>query len=327
MKIKITPEIKKIINSLGNKTIINSGYKIYAILYSRSYRKNTEGYFDCPSTLLRSINSRYAKIRDRFLAEGILTYKQTSKIDPKDIFNSIPSKTYSSHMGYCMKYKFLVGLSKGVEMEVDMTSNRKERWYEITANSLIELGHEPKITRDSFGRRVCVHYPEISNYKIAFKNKGLCVIDAQTSQPRLLWMLMKQKDIIDSNYHQIFNNDLDLYDELKITFNLKDRKAGRDLFVQWINGNGFVPNFRIEKLYPIATSFIKGLKKIYYKDSAALLQREEAKIWIDDLLENIPIEFALPVHDSLIIKEKDFDEVLAYCTAKYPEIRFKRKDL
>jgi len=325
MKIKITNKIKKILDSLGNTTRVKNGYEIYATLYARSHRKNKDGYFDVPSTFLKSINSRYKKIIDRLLDEGIITYKQTSKIDPKDIFRTIPSKTYSSHLGYCMKYKFLVNISNGYVIDVDMKSGRKKRWYEITAHSLIELGYEPKITRDSFGRRV--HYPEISNYKVEFKNKGLCVIDAQTSQPRLLWMLMKEKDIIDPNYHQIFNNDLDLYDELKAAFNLKDRKAGRDLFVQWINGNGFVPDFRIEKLYPIATSFIKGLKKIYYKDSAALLQREEAKIWIDDLLENLQVDFAIPVHDSLIIKEKDYDKVLAYCMAKYPEIRFKRKDL
>jgi len=265
MKIKITPEIKKIINSLGNKTIINSGFKIYAIFYSRSYRKNTNGFFDCPSKLLRSVNSRYAKIRDMFIAAGIITYKQTPKIDPKDIFNSIPSKTYSSHMGYCMKYKFLVDISNGEKMEIDMRTGRKKRWYEITAKSLIELGYEPKIIRDSFGRRV--HYPLIKDYKEELKGKGLCAIDAKTSHPRLLWLIMKDKNIIDPAYHQIFINDMDLYEYLALTFNLADREAGRDLFSHWINGNGFLPDVGIKKLYPIATSFIEGLKKLYYKDS------------------------------------------------------------
>lgn len=325
MKIKITPEIKNILDSLGNKTAVNSGLKVYAILYSRNYRKNTKGYFDCPSTLLRSVNSRYSKIVKKLLDERIIDFLKTPKIDPNDIFHTIYSKTYSSHMGYCMKYKFLVDISIGEEIEVDMRTGRKERWYDMTDKSLVELGYEPNIVRDSFGRRV--HYPLINNYKEELKGKGLCIIDAKTSQPRLLWSIMKDKDIIDPEYHRIFINDLDLYEYLASTLNLKDREAGRDLFVHWINGNGFIPDLRIKKLFPVATKFISGLKKYYYKDSASYLQRIEAKIWIDDLLENIPADFALPVHDSLIIKEKDYDKVLSYCEAKYPDIRFKRKDL
>lgn len=324
MKIKITNEIINIINNLGNKTIINSGYKIYAMLYSLDKRKNPNGFFDVPSSLLRSIHSRYAKIRDIFIENGIITYKQSRKIDPKDLFNWVPSKTYSSHMGYCMKYKFLVDLSKGEEIEVDMKTGRKKRWYEITANTLTELGYDSKITRDSFGRRV--HYPLISDYKVELVGKGLCIIDSVTSQPRLLWLMMKNRNIIDPAYNQIFINELDLYNYLASTLNLKDREAGRDVFSHWINGNGFIPDFRINHLFPIATNFILGLKKMHYKDSASYLQRAEAKIWIDDLLENIPTEFALPVHDSLIIREVDFEMVLEYCNRKYPDLRFKRND-
>ena len=325
MKIKINPRIKLILDSLGNATRVKNGYKIYATLYARSHRKNKDGYFDVPSTFLKSINSRYKKIIDRLLDEGIITYKQTSKIDPKDIFQSIPSKTYSSHMGYCMKYKFLVNVSNGYAIYVNMKSGRKKRWYEITAKTLIELGYEPKIIRDSFGRRV--HYPLIGDYKDELKGKGLCAIDAVTSHPRLLWLAMNERGILDPGYNQIFINELDLYVHLASALKLKDREAGRDLFSHWINGDGFIPDFRINKLFPIATSFIRGLKRLYYKDSASFLQRREAKIWIDDLLENIPVEFALPIHDSIIIRGQDYDEVLAYCKAKYPELRFKRKDL
>lgn len=224
-----------------------------------------------------------------------------------------------------MKYKFLVDLSNGEEIEVDMKTGRKMRWYEITAKTLTELGYEPKITRDSFGRRV--HYPLIKDYKVELKGKGLCAIDAVTSHPRLLWLAMNERGILDPGYNQIFINDLDLYKYLASALKLIDREAGRDLFSHWINGDVFIPDFRINKLFPIATSFIRGLKKLYYKDSASFLQRREAKIWIDDLLENIPVEFALPVHDSLILRDKDYDTVFDYCTAKYPELRFKRKDL
>lgn len=325
MNIKITPEIKNILYSLGNKTAVNSGLKIYATLYSRSHRKNTKGYFDCPSTLLRAVNSRYSKIIKRLLDEGIIDYLKTQKIDPNDIFHSIPSKTYSSHMGYCMKYKFLVDVSMGEEIEIDMNTGKKERWYDITANSLIELGYIPDITRDSFGRRV--HYPLLNNYKKELKGKGLCVIDAKTSQPRLLYLLMKERNIIDPTYSHVFENDIDFYDFIVAELGLIDRDAAKDLFMQWVNSKGFVNDFQIKKLFPIANYFINGLKSRYYKDSAAFLQREEAKIWIDDLLQNIPTEFALPVHDSLIVRSEDLIEVLEYCKTKYPDLRFSNKEL
>ena len=325
MKIKITTEIKSIIESLGNITRVKSGYKVYAALFGRSHRKNPEGYFDVPSTYLKSVNDNYKEIIDCLIAGGIITYKQSLKIDKNDVFKTVSSKTYSTDKGFCMKYKFLIDPSTGIEMEVDMSSGRKKRWYEITYNSLVALGYPPEITRDSFGRRV--HYPLIQDYKTELQNKGLCAIDACTSHPRLLWILMKENDIIDPDYHQIFAYELDLYTELANKFNLKDREAGRDLFSQWVNGKKHLPLTNIRTLYPIANNYISGLKKSNYKDSAAYLQRKEAAIWIDDLLTNIPTEFALPVHDSIIVKVEDFDKVLAYCKAKYPELRFKRKDI
>lgn len=325
MKVKITTEIKSIIEKMGNTTRVKSGYKIYAALYGRSQRKNPEGYFDVPSTYLASINDRYKPIIDVLIEKGIITYKQSLKIDKNDVFKTVSSKTYSTDMGICMKYKFLIDLSTGMEMDIDMSSGRKKRWYEITYKSLVALGYPPEIIRDSFGRRV--HYPLIQDYKTELQNKGLCAIDACTSHPRLLWILMKENNIIDPEYHQIFANELDLYTELANKFNLKDREAGRDLFSQWVNGKKHLPLTNIRNLFPIATSYINGLKKRHYKDSAAYLQRKEAAIWIDDLLANIPTDFALPVHDSIIVKVEDYDNVLAYCEAKYPELRFKRKDL
>lgn len=325
MKIKITPEINNVINSLGNKTARQSGLKIYTALYICHNRKNHNGYFDCPSTYLRSINSRYSNIIRALLDAKIIDYLKTLKIDPSDVFNSISSKRYSTKYGYCMKYKFLVDITEGDEIEIDFASNKKRRWHEITTNSLIKLGYSPKITRDSFGRRV--HYPLLNNYKEELKNKGLSVIDARTSQPRLLWLIMKEKEIIDINYNNIFQNDIDFYDYLSTELKLINRDSAKDAFMFWVNGEMSSNISTIRNLFPITTNFINGLKKLYYKDSASFLQREEARIWIDDLLQNIPTEFALPVHDSLIVKNEDLEEVMNYCISKYPDIRFSSRAL
>ena len=66
----------------------------------------------------------------------------------------------------------------------------------------------------------------------------------------------------------------------------------------------------------------KTLKTKNYKDASSYLQREESKIWIDDLLENIPTNFALPIHDCLLVKDKEVYEILNYCKSKYENIDF-----
>ena len=106
-----------------------------------------------------------------------------------------------------------------------------------------------------------------------------------------------------------------------------DRDTAKDLFAQWVNGKGYLDNDYqlIKKLFPVATMFIRNYKSKGYKNVCRLLQYRESKIWIDDLLENLPCQFGLTVHDSLIIKEKDVDEVLEYCQKKYPLMRFKKE--
>jgi hypothetical protein len=95
----------------------------------------------------------------------------------------------------------------------------------------------------------------------------------------------------------------------------------------WLNGNGYVPNYGIHTLFPFVSSFLKNLKKGNYKNSGSLLQRIESKIWIDDILNNIPCDFAIPIHDSVIVKEEDVENVLKYCQAKYPQLKFKKEKI
>ena len=332
MRIRITQQIKNSINRLGNKTARKSGLKVYTALYLRNERKNEHGYFDCPSTYLIRINSRYYKIIDQFIKDGIIKYQTNLNENTEDLFGpSLITKNYSPEHGYCMKYKFLINIEDGEEIEVDFKSDREYRWYRVIKNSLIEFGYEAKIIRDSFGRLVC--YPLLTKYKTELKGKDLYVIDSAASQPRLLYLIMKQRGIVDTNYNAIFDNEKYFYDYLIEELQLKGdekrtpKKEAQDLFTFWTNSRGYVPDFRINHLFPVATGFIKRLKRKNYKDSSSLLQREEAYIWIDDLLENIPTSFALPVHDSLIVKSEDLLMVLQYCKDKYPDLRFKYEEL
>jgi hypothetical protein len=322
MIVKIPKEVKNVINQMpSNKTVKNNAIKIYAALYIKSHLKNSQGYFPVSSEYLKSINLRYYNIMDYFVKNNIIDFYKKAYQDDNDIFNTIYRKSYNKEKGICAKYKFLINTEIGDELNVDMVTNKYNRWYEIIENSLIESGFEVKISRDSFGRRV--HHSAIRNYKEDFK--GYYTIDSICSQPRLLYIYLKQKGIADESYNNIFDNDLDFYGEVAYKLRLESRQDAKDLFMFWLNGNGYVPNYGIHNLFPFASSFLKSIKKGNYKNSGSLLQRIESKIWIDDILNNIPCDFALPVHDSVIVKEKDVEKVLQYCQSKYTELRFKKE--
>ena len=325
MKIIIPKEVKAVIETLGNKTKQTSGIKIYTALLLRTNRTDKFGFFDCPSTYLQAVNSRYATIIGAFIEAGIIKRKETLKIDPNDIFNTIKSPTYSSHLGYCMKYKFLIDLTIGEELEINFDSGIARRWYNILQNSLIEFGYPPKIKRDNFGRRV--YHPAIKNYKLELTGKGLYVIDAIASQPTLLWLMMNERGYKDTYYNSIFDSKIDFYTQVANDLNLADRNKAKKLFTIWANSDKKAAYASMKELFPIATQFLNELKGGNYKNSSSTLQRYEASIWVDDLLENIPAEFALPVHDSLIVKEEDLLLVLDYCNAKYPLISFATRPL
>ncbi|TWR26923.1 hypothetical protein FPZ42_07765 [Mucilaginibacter achroorhodeus] len=326
MLVTLPNQFKTAINKMPfNVTVKKNAIKIYAALYSKSHLKNSTGFFPVPSAYLAAVNKRYYKILDYFVERGLIDYYKKAYTDDKDIFNTIYRKSYNKELGICAKYRFLVNVEVGDEVNVDMVSNRTNRWWNITENSLIEAGFDVKISRDDFGRRVW--HSAIRNYKTDFQ--GYYTIDSQCSQPRLLYKYFKDKGINDPEYMRIFNNELDFYSEvakkLDFTGTKESKRAdAKDLFMHWINGNGYVPDFEIHNLFPIASKYLKSIKKGNYKSGGSLLQRIESKIWIDDLLTNIPCDFALPVHDSVIVKEKDVDRVLEYCKAKYPEIRFKK---
>lgn len=325
MKIVLPERIAAVIETLGNKTKRQSAMKVYAAMYMRSNRTDKHGYFDCPSTYLQAINSRYATIVEEFIRSGVLKRKEKLTIDPNDIFKTIKSPVYSSQLGYCIKYKFLVDVECGREIEINFDSGKYRRWYQVLQASLIELGHPPKITRDNFGRRV--YHPAIKNYKTALANKGLCVIDAKASQPTLLWLLMKERGYQDYYYNSIFENKLDFYAQIASDLQLNSREKAKKLFMLWANSENKATYTELRQLFPVAGSFIEYLKSNNYKDSPAFLQRHEAYVWIDNLLDKIPVEFAIPVHDSLIVKKEDLKVVLDYCQSKYPQIQFETKPL
>lgn len=330
MILHINEKTMEAINSLPfRKDVKMAALKIYAAIYLMNLRKNRHGYFPVPSAFLQSINRRYKKIINHFVEQKIIKIYERPTLDENDIFNVQYKKYYDVKRGVCMKYKFLVNLDKAkFTINVPFDSGKNYRWYSILQDSLTEYGIETKIKRDVYGRRV--HHPAIYDWRQKFQ--GLWVIDSITSQPRLLYNEMKTRKLTDTNYFNIFDNDLDFYDELVKEINLLDRQDAKSMFMSWAFGNGYTGDrikhgvhiTNLNKLFPQVSNFLKELKSNNYKDSGSYLQRIESKIWIDDLMNNIPVEFCIPVHDSFILKEKDVDLVLDYCSRKYPNLRFKK---
>lgn len=114
-------------------------------------------------------------------------------------------------------------------------------------------------------------------------------------------------------------------------FKLEDKKENekkvKKQFMYYLNGKSCNLLYGLHILFPKASLFLNDIKANDYRESAHHFQRIESKIWIDDLLNNIPVAFALPVHDSLIVKDEDLDKVLKYCEEKYPEIDFNTDEL
>lgn len=340
IKLTIPKELEYVLSTQKDKRVRDRTIKIYnALIYKRGDKK---GFFDVPSKYLESINTRYYKAIKVLVENGIIDFKKEITYEYNTLFDTIKRerKIYNADKGICMKYKFLINTMVGEEIDFNINVNnlyKNKRWFNLTKKSLIELGLEPRISRDNFSRRLHTNVTgslslktgdggEINSYKDYCK--GYYTIDGVTSQPRLLWMLMKEKEISDKNLDYIFDNDLDFYDYLQKNIpNILDRDTAKDAFGEWINGKGYMNEDyeKIKTLFPVVTMMMRNFKSNSYKDICKLLQYKESSIWINDLLENCPTDFALSVHDSLIVKEEDVDKVLLYCKNKYPNLKFKKE--
>ena len=235
-KIIIPSEIENILPDVGNKTKQKSLLKIYNALVLKSKYANKEGWFEVSSKYLRKINGRYSSIISILEENNIIehlekVYEAGSKYG--DLFEAVTKKSYSNKLGVCIRYRFLINIEEGNEYEIEFEDPKLDKkWYKTLKSSLEFLGYtNPKISRDRFGARV--YHELIPVYKKELKGKGFCTIDAKTSQPRLLYLTMKERGVIDEKYFDIFESDRDFYVELQLLFDLEDRKEAKDIFMFW----------------------------------------------------------------------------------------------
>ncbi|WP_333809156.1 hypothetical protein [Flavobacterium sp.] len=330
---KIGKELDYLLSLQKDKRVIRRILKVYnALVFKKGKGKS---YFNCPSAYLKKVNGQYNKVTKLLLEHKIIDFKSVNT-DESDLFNHRRKKYYDTEKGICMKYKFLIDVEQGYEYDLELdysTIYDKEIWYSKTKQSLLELGfalEDLKIKRDNFSRRLhtnITNYIEgYGSYKNLLAGGDYYVIDGKTTQPRLLWLHLKEIGLQDENLNYIFENGLDFYQYLldRIPALNNDRNEAKELFTTWINGTGYIDSEKtaIREIFKTANLFSAQYKTADYKNICRLLQYKEASIFIDDLLNNCPVEFCLSVHDALIVKKEDKDLMLQWCKERRPEILF-----
>jgi hypothetical protein len=332
---KIGKELDYILQQQKRKDAKERILKVYsALLFKKGESKN---YFSCPSAYLVKVSPRYNKVIDLLLSHKIIEY-QSYNVDDRDLFNQRRKKYYNTENGTCIRYKFLIDVESGYDYDLNIDYSSlydKEKWYMKTRYSLLQLGFQPDellIKRDNFSRRLHTNItgfiPEARTYKELMNGGDYYAIDSKTSQPRLLWIILTEMGLQDDKLNEIFNNGLDFYDYIieRIPV-LTDRDDAKELFTSWINGTGYldVDKSSIRDIFPVANVFLRKYKTASYKNACRLLQYKESTIFIDDLLNEVPVDFCLSVHDSLLVKKEDVDKVLEWCEKRQPELVFTKE--
>jgi len=331
---KIGKELDYILTLQKRKDAKERILKVYNALL---FKKGKGGYFTCPSAYLKKVSGAYNKALDLLLQHKIIDF-QSFNFDESNLFNQRRKKYYNTEKGVCARYRFLVDTEIGWDynLKTDFSAlYDKEKWYMKTRHSLLQLGFQPDellIKRDNFSRRLHTNVtgfiPEAKTYKELMSGGDYYIIDSKTSQPRLLWLKLKEIGLQDERLNEIFEGDLDFYSYIvdKIPA-LNNRDEAKELFASWLNGTGYLEEDKvsIRNIFPVANTFLRKYKTTSYKDACKLLQYMEATIFVDDLLNNVPVDFCLSVHDSLIIRKEDVDLVLKWCIEKRPELKFTKE--
>jgi hypothetical protein len=333
----IPKELEHLLNTQKRKDVRERTKRVYnALLYKRG---NNNGYFQCPSAYLEKVSTRYYKAIEVLLEHNIIAY-QSFNDDESDLFNTRRKKYYNTSNGTCMRYKFLIDTESGREdnLDIDFTNlYDSEKWYHKTRLSLLHLGfnHEDlNIKRDNFSRRLHTNITnkigDNGSYKDLLSGGEYWSIDAKTCQPRLLWIYLQEIGLQDKNLNDIFENNIDFYDYIieRIPA-LEDRDDAKETFTSWINGTGYLNSEKAEirDIFAVANYFMKNFKKRDYKNMCRLLQYREANIFIDDILNNIPLDFVLTVHDSIIVKKEDKESALQWCQERHKDIKFTAEEI
>lgn len=335
---KIGKELDYLLSLQKRKDAKERILKIYsALLFKKGNRKD---YFQCPSKYLKKVSGQYNKVIKLLQDHKIIDFRSYN-YDETNLFDIRRKKHYNTEKGICVEYKFLIDIEEGYEYDFIQdysTLYENEKWFLKTRHSLLQIGFPLemiRIKRDNFSRRlhtnITGHIENYGSYKDFLSGEDFYIIDGKTTQPRLLWLHLKEIGLQDENLNYIFDNGLDFYQYIidRIPALNGDRDEAKELFTTWINGTGYIDTEKksIRDIFPTANTFIKQYKTTNYKNICRLLQYKEANIFIDDLLNNCPVDFCLTIHDALLVRGKDKEIVFNWCKERRPELVFTLEEI
>jgi hypothetical protein len=327
-KIKINNRILKIIYKSDNPLTC---LRIYILIYLQSPYNNKNKYYEkydfaeIPRILFKRISSDYKKYIDYLVKNRVIEYRRNKR---NDGFNDYYTKHYSTIYHICMSYRIIEDLDRGNTFFIEHKTKNKKNYYNLVYtkinNSLKLIGKEGvSVVRDKFGRRI--YWEGINEYKILFKDAGYSMIDSKGCHISLLYKWCQDNNIIiDEKIKDIFEKCKDFYEETASILKISRDECKKRVML-WLNSKK--SDFGFKKIYPIISRVIENMKKYNYKSLSKKLQLWESKIFIDDFIKNSPIDFALPVHDGIIVKNKDVDFMMRWMKEKTPFLNFSIKKL
>tara|TARA_R100000306_G_scaffold12141_1_gene14142 strand:- start:22266 stop:23366 length:1101 start_codon:yes stop_codon:yes gene_type:complete len=353
IQITIPDKLEKALVKVPRKDYKKGVLEIYASLVHLhrtkskfQFFKDSIGFFDVPSAYLKRVRSHYHKYVDFLLEHQILQfYSENSEVIQKsfDLFEDEiirRKKYYSTENGKCARYCFLIDPEVGRDKNIIIKNpNADKKWYQITKRSLEHIGLEYSfIKRDSYSRRLHTRITSktgvrslstdeeaiINSYKVYFKNyfnKEFCLIDARACQPTLLHFYLRSRKVDDAQFSYIFENKFYFYDKIVQSGAAEDRQQAKHKFTIWLNGKSAQMPKELNDLFPVATTYLKKIKKKYgYKEIGAKVTRLESKIFIDNILNSINLDFCLSIHDAIIVRHSDLDKAMNHCRHLYGDI-------
>lgn len=305
---KISDYNLKILQNSGNFPVC---LRIYILIY-QSCMKNgvfdNQSFNEIPRKLFKDISNDYGYYRDYLVKNKVIEYRVGSK---NMGFGDQPTKFYSNKYHVCMSYRIIC--NSNMNYYVSYERKNKESYYSLEYvkinNSLKLIGKEGvRVHRDKFGRRL--YWEGINDYKITFKDAGYSVIDAVGCHIHLLYNFCKELNVsVDEKFKDIIESGKNFYGVVSSLLRISIKDCKKRVML-WLNSK--FSDFGFKKLFPVISKFIENCKKGNYKNLCKRLQWMESKLFIDNFIKNCPVEFCLPVHDGLIVKNEDVDEVLCF---------------
>ena len=164
--------------------------------------------------------------------------------------------------------------------------------------------------------------------KVIKDDNDLVELDMANSQFAILSHIMPDLDTIDYRLFKALSFSGDLYAHIKCKLELETLKEAKNITFQVLFGKGRqrTQGFKdFTELFPSVMEWINQYKKEHgHKEFPIMLQKEESKIFIDNLYTEIKRKklFCLTKHDSLIIRKEDLKEIQEYVQEYFDSIGF-----